>query len=219
VISATPGIIGFDFDSPLSAADANSYFNRGYQFCVRYVSRTDASRAANADRGTADLSVDEGAAILAGGLALMAVQHVAEPGWMPTEALGTEYGTNAATYAADAGLPGGVNLWLDLEGVSADAAATDVIAYCNAWFAAVEAAGYVSGVYVGFGVNLTPDQLYFDLTTKHYWKAGGDIQDISHRGYQLIQNINNPGTPQEFDRNVTQNDAFDGAVVWLAPAS
>jgi len=71
---------------------------------------------------------------------------------------------------------------------------------------------------VGSNALLTPDQLYFDLTTKHYWRAGGKIDDVSHRGYQLIQDIQNPGTPTEFDRDVTKTDAFGGTPIWLAPA-
>jgi hypothetical protein len=38
---------------------------------------------------------------------------------------------------------------------------------------------------------------------------------MSHRGFQLFQSIQHPDTPEEFDRDVTKNDAFGGSVMWL----
>jgi hypothetical protein len=87
-----------------------------------------------------------------------------------------------------------------------------VVAYCNAWFDQVSNSGYTPGVYVGFDAILDSDQLFFDLKTSHYWRAGGDIPDISHRGYQMIQNIKG-----DFDRDVTATDSFGGNVIWIAP--
>lgn len=217
VTRAAPGLIGFDWTERLNMAQANQYYAKGYRFCVRYVSRDDATRAANQKKGTPDLSPDEAATILASGMALMAVQHVALPGWVPNAGLGTTYGENAAKYAADAALPAGVNLWLDLEGIKAGTATADIIAYCNAWFLAASTAGYEPGVYVGYDTFLSPDELFFELKTKHYWRAGGNVPDISHRGYQLIQYIKNPNTPQEFDSDVTKDDTLGDAVIWLAP--
>ena len=217
VARAAPGVIGFDWTAKLDGAGAASFYAKGYRFCVRYVSRDDPSRTANEKRGLPDLSEDEAAAILGSGMAVMAVQHVAMPGWVPTAALGTTYGDNAARYAALAGLPPGVVLWLDLEGVKSGTPTTDIVAYCNAWFLAASNAGYRPGVYIGYDVYLSPDELFFDLKTQHYWRAGGNITDVSHRGYQLFQKISNPNTPKEFDSDVTKDDALGGAVIWLAP--
>ncbi len=215
VVQASPGLIGFDVTNALTLAEARLYFAKNFRFCVRYVSRDDASRDANQRRGTPDLSEAETDAILMSGMALMAVQHVAMRGWMPSAELGKAYGENAATYASDAGLMEGVTLWLDLEGIAEGTDHQAIIDYCNAWFVAVSSGGYEPGVYVGFDVWLSPDELYFDLKTKHYWRADGHIPDISHRGYQMFQNTSNPGTPNEFDRNVTNNDNFGGAVTWM----
>jgi len=176
------GALGFDTAVPLTTMTARGYAAQGFQFCIRYVSRTDASRADNSAHGRADISEAEGKAILGAGMALMVVQHVAAHGWVPTVQLGHDYGVKAAAFTRIAGVPAGVNVWLDLEDIPKGTAAADITGYANAWFAQVKAAGYVPGVYVGFNVWLTPDQLFFDLLTEHYWRASGNIVDVSHRG-------------------------------------
>jgi len=117
VTAANAGAMGFDTAVPLTAKTAKAYFDKGYRFCIRYVSRTDKSRAANDRKGLDDLSEAEGNLILGAGLALMVVQHVAATGWVPTEALGQAYGAKAAEFSRAAGLPAGVNVWLDLEDI------------------------------------------------------------------------------------------------------
>ena len=219
IARAPAGLIGFDQSEKLNSAQVRQYFASGYRFCVRYVSRDDDSRAANANRGTPDLSGDEAQNILSAGLALMVVQHCPRPGWSPTGALGRTYGQNAASYAAEAEIPSGANVFLDLEGIAPGTAHSDIIDYGNQWFAAVQTGGYESGVYVGFDVFLSPDELFLDLATKHYWRADGNIPDISHRGYQLFQHVQYPDTPQEFDRDVTKDDAFGDAVLWVTTNS
>lgn len=210
VVSASPGLIGFDTTTALNSAQAKQYYSQGYRFCIRYISRDDATRKANSKNGTPDLAFDDGEAILNSGMALMAVQHCPLPGWQPTAQLGTTYGQNAANYASAAGLPEGVNVWLDLEGIAKGTSHDDITGYCNAWFAAARVGGYEPGVYVGFDVWLSPDELYLNLRTSHYWRADGNIPDISHRGYQLIQHVQN-----KFDKNVTQNDSLGSSVLWL----
>ena len=152
VCPASVGAMGFDTAIPLTALTASAYVDKGYRFCVRYISRTDKSRANNAKRGLADLSEAEGRLILDAGLALMAVQHVAATGWVPHKALGEAYGAKAAEYSQTAGLPEGVNVWLDLADIPKATPHADICAYANAWFAQVKTAGYVPGVYVGFNV-------------------------------------------------------------------
>lgn len=216
VVAAAPGVIGFDIATRLNMAQAKKYVSQGFAFCIRYVSRDDATRKANEKNGTPDLSLDEGQVILAAGMALMVVQHCPKPGWTPTAELGKTYGENAASYAATAGLPEGVNLWLDLEGIAKETPHQDIIDYCNAWFAAVRVGGYEPGVYLGFDIYLSSDELFFNLKTKHYWRAPGHVPDVAHRGYQLIQHIKNPG-PTEFDWDVTRTDDLGDTVIWLAP--
>jgi hypothetical protein len=142
------------------------------------------------------------------------VQHVSPEGWVATAQLGKTYGTNAASNAQQVGLPAGMNIWLDLEGVSKKSSHQDVIDYCNAWFNQVDGAGYLSGVYVGADATLTSEELFLNLKTRHYWRSGSTVPPIAHRGYQLIQHI---GTA--LDTNVTQTDDLGGTVMWLAPGN
>lgn len=216
---ADSGLIGFDTAIPLTAKSARDYWDKGYRFCVRYVSRTDASRQRNSERGLADLSEAEGNLILQQGMALMVVQHVAATGWVPTLQLGTEYGKNAARYAAAAGMPGDVTVWLDLEDIPAGTPKADIKAYANAWFGQVREAGFSPGVYVGFNVWLNSDELFFDLATKHYWRAAGNIPEVSHRGYQMIQHVIKDGPHGELDKNLVKADLMGELPMWLAPTN
>jgi hypothetical protein len=213
VKSAPPGLLGFDSNTPLSRTDAEAFRRSGFSFCVRYLSRS-TPQARN------DLSHAEARAILAGGLALMAVQHVMRAGWVATAARGAQYGSAAAANAQEAGLPPGVTVWLDLEGLRRDVASEDVVAYCNRWFDPVAAAGYAPGIYVGAACRLSGDALYWRLKTRHYWRSGSKVPDLPHRGYQLVQRITR--TPDvvngiDIDRDVTYVDEFGDAVNWLAP--
>ncbi|BBL71702.1 hypothetical protein MoryE10_23080 [Methylogaea oryzae] len=154
---------------------------------------------------------------MAAGLALMAVQHVAPAGWTPSAALGTSNGVNAAANAKSVGFPSSVNVWLDLEGVNNAASSADVIAYCNAWYAAVQSAGYVPGIYVGSESLLTSQQLYSSLSFQHYWRSQSNVPNVESRGYQLIQlypSLTVNGV--DIDVDVTQNDYKNGQVLWLA---
>lgn len=208
VQQAAPGLSGFDANTVLTASSAAKLKAAGYAFCIRYVPRTAALKKGNLTRAEALI-------ILNAGLALMAVQHVANEGWIPTASLGTSYGSYAATYAAqDAGLPPGMNIWLDLEGVAPGTPAADVIAYCQAWYNAVQAAGYVPGIYVGFGAILTPDQLYNKLSFKHYWRAYNG-PSVATRGYQLVQHTQVTVAGITIDPDTTQTDHLGGSVLWL----
>src|SRR5687767_10495909 len=95
--SAPAGLRGFDANTPISAQAAADFHDAGYRFCLRYVGRT--------QMASHDLSAGEAEGILAAGLALMPVQHVLNPGWQPTAALGAEYGQNAATFSQQIGFP------------------------------------------------------------------------------------------------------------------
>src|SRR5271165_2293341 len=94
--SAPDGALGFDANTPVSLAVAQQFVGQGYSFCLRYLSRT-------ATQGSNDLSAAEANNILAAGLGLMAVQHPRKDGWIPTQALGTSDGANAAGNAVAIG--------------------------------------------------------------------------------------------------------------------
>jgi hypothetical protein len=66
---AAPGIIGFDSATRINSAQVNRYYSQNYRFCVRCVSRDDASRQHNENNGTPDLSETEAQGILSAGLA------------------------------------------------------------------------------------------------------------------------------------------------------
>lgn len=211
IAAAAPGAQGFDTDSEVVPVTANALRKAGFEFAVRYLSRGSGQQAG-------DLSAAEAQAILGAGLALMGVQHCARPGWLPTAELGDSYGQAATTNAAAVGLPTGLTLWLDLEGVATYATAADAIAYCNAWAARVDAAGFISGLYVGAQQPLSADDLYWRLRVKHYWRSASRVPEVSLRGYQLIQAIApSPVAGLALDRDVTMADGFGGVPIWLAP--
>ncbi|MDB5122425.1 MAG: hypothetical protein JWP94_554 [Mucilaginibacter sp.] len=217
---AASGLRGFDIDQILTAAQAQDFKNAGYDFCIRYVPRT----AALAASTNTNLTNTEALAILNAGLALMVVQHTRNEGWSPTAALGTADGQYAVTYASQvAELPQSINIWCDLEVVAANTNAADVIGYCQAWYNAVNAGGYVPGLYVGYGIVLTAQQLYSTLSFKHYWSAYNAEVGIAHRGYQITQHNElqlstvTPDTQgNAFDPNTIQTDQLGGTPVWLS---
>ena len=209
--SAPVGSVGFDSDIVITALAAQQFVSKGFRYCLRYVSRGAAAAK--------DLSTAEAERILNAGLALMSVQHVRRSGWTPSPDLGKQDGQHAASNAADIGFPAGVNVWCDLEGVATGTAAQTVTDYCNAWFDAVEAGGFLPGLYVGFQCVLNEQQL-FQLKFQHYWRSQSNVPNVSKRGYQMIQLF--PETPisgLKVDIDVTQNDYKGGKVQWLVRSS
>jgi hypothetical protein len=211
--NAPAGVRGFDANTPISSQAGADFYAAGFRFCLRYVGRT--------HMASYDLTTAEAEDILGAGLALMPVQHVLDPGWAPTQSLGAEYGANAAQFAQQIGFPPGVNVWCDLESVADDAAASDVTAYCNAWYDGVAAAGYVPGLYVGYQPGLTGQQLYDTLEFQHYWAAYNvdGVSRPSPRGWQLIQSEGS-GTiagisTEAYDADTTQTDGKGGTALWL----
>jgi len=210
VSAATPGAVGFDCDTVLNATSAQAFVTAGFGFVVRYLSL-------GTIESYGDLSLNEAAAILEAGLALMAVQHVAYQGWVPTQLLGQTNGQNAANNAQSIGLPAGVTVWLDLEGINTTTSNTDVINYVNAWSAPVAAAGYVPGLYVGANCILTGDQLYYDLNLAQYWKSGSNVPTVTTRGFCLVQTIDNSYSVGRgaYDKDVVQADNMGSTPFWL----
>jgi len=209
VRQAAAGLTGFDINHKVTAADAQIFKNAGYDFCIRYIPRTAALADGNLTNG-------EATDIVNAGLALMAVQHVALPGWAPTAALGTAYGAYAADYCSQiVGLPQGVNIWCDLEGVAPATPAANVIAYCQAWYQAVDAAGYIPGIYVGYDTLLSPQQLYNSLSFRHYWRAYNGPQ-VAVRGFQLVQKLQVRVNGFDIDPDVVHTDNMGGIPRWLS---
>ena len=137
------------------------------------------------------------------------------PSASSNQALGQQDGQEASGNADTVGFPNRVNLWCDLEGVNGSAQAKDVIHYCEAWYEAVSAEGYIPGLYVGSEALLNGRQLY-DLPFQHYWRSQSQVPDIPHRGYQVVQlspPIQLNGV--RIDLDVAVNDGQGRAAQWL----
>lgn len=208
MISTLPnGARGFDANSPIDGTTAHKLIDKGFQFAIRYVKRTQAHDY--------DLSHEERDNILASGLGLMVVQHVAVEDWFPFGTLGTLYGRTAAQETLACGISLGTMLWLDLEGVNVGAKKKDVIEYCNNWHTEVWAAGYQPGLYVGWHAGLTGEELYWKLKFRHYWGAynlnvdnkptvrGLQMQQIAAKQSDLVDGF----TKENLDVDIIHADA------------
>ena len=198
---------GFDTDTVLTADSAKAFAQAGFTFVVRYLAR-------GSTESSGDLTYEEVQAILGAKLALMAVQHVSSPGWWPTAALGQTYGENACNNATSAELPEGLSLWLDLEGVNAGASATDVSAYCEAWYQQVASAKFIPGLYLGYDAILTPSQIDA-LPFAYFWKAGGNTPYPAN-GFCMVQSISNTYVLDNvsYDSDVIQADNLGQTPFW-----
>ena len=216
VYTAPDGVRGFDANEKISRQAAAAFHAHGYRFCLRYVGRLKAN--------TRDLSATESRGLLAAGLGLMVVQHVAsETAWTPTPGKGRSYGAFAAAESARIGVPPGVTVWCDLEGVAPGTPPDDVVDYCNEWHSAVAKAGYVPGVYVGWHAGLNATRLYRDLRFTHYWSAYNLNADQAPviRGVQMRQAVRTardkvPGVNFLFQTDRVKADALGGRPTLIA---
>lgn len=217
VFTAPDRVRGFDANQTITPAAAAAFHSHGYRFCVRYV-RRDTPHAA-------DLTSDEAAALLDAGLGFMVVQHVeSETSWTPTSDKGAAFGGTAASEADRIGVPSGVTVWCDLEGVDVETPAEQIVDYCNQWHSAVAGAGFIPGLYVGFHAGLNPTQLYRALRFSHYWGAYNlnSDQAPSVRGLQMKQAERQPvdvipGFDIDFQTDRVRTDALGGRPTLLGP--
>jgi hypothetical protein len=211
------GSKGFDANQRVTPEQARDAVAKGYTFAARYVRRSAANNH--------DLIAGEMATLLTAGLGLAVVQHVALEGWIPAASLGASYGSIAANEATHAGVPRGVTVFCDLEGVRSGTPATDVIRFCNTWHEKVTEAGYHAGLYVGDSCGLSGVQLYRDLKFDCYWKAynGNRDQTPIVRGYSMYQHAATLAdlivglTNQTMDVNIVQADKLGGSPIFLRP--
>jgi len=158
------GTTGFDTPSALDAWSARAFARKGYRFAMRYVRR----EQPHVD----ELSLGEIDRLHHAGLAVGIVQYVESAlAWQPTPAKGESFGKTAASSCLALGLPSGVTVFCDLEGVILRTAAVDIITYLQAWHHVVAEAGFEPGLYVGWRNGLTADQLYRDLSFTRYYGA------------------------------------------------
>lgn len=113
-----------------------------------------------------------------GGVTAGGVQGIiaAGLGFSPVTYADSWDGPKTVAELAALGLPPGIVVWLDIEGIAATLGADYVIGRVNAWAAAVSAAAFIPGLYVGTGALLTSDELEA-LATYRYWKGLSRIVD------------------------------------------
>jgi hypothetical protein len=205
---------GIDCNTPIDARIAATLITQGYKFAHRYVRRA----AANAR----DLSADEANIILAAGLGISVVQHVTSAtSWVPSPSDGTRYGETAAAEVERLGFPSGSMIACDLEGVTPGTTHQIVMDYARAWYAAVQAAGFLPELYVGWHCGLTPAELY-DLPFTRYWGAYNlnTDEEPAVRGLCMKQRAATPadgimGIP--FDVDIARADRKGDRAVMFAP--
>ena len=184
----------------------------GFSFAVRYVPR---NFVVTDDSAQGNLTTPEAEDILGAGLALMVVQHVAASPWTPSGSLGQSYGQYAVANARAIGLPAGISLFLDLEGVAAGTSAETVSDYCGSWYDVVAAAGYVPGIYIGANCGLGASQIEA-LPFRYFWESGSKVPAIAP-GYCMKQSISSSYVLAgvAYDLDVIQADANGNTPFWL----
>lgn len=212
VKTATTGMQGADIDSVVSLQQAIDLKQSGIDFLLRYAPR-------QLDNYRYNATNVEMLRILQAGIAFGIVQHVSRDNWEPTAELGKAYGEYAANYCLKTvQLSFGVNVWLDLEMVKPGTPISDVINYATQWYNAVNEAGYVPGVYVGYQPILSAEELYKNLPFAHYWKAFNYDDGVATRGFQMIQHPQQTMNGLTFDPNTVQSDALGGLPIFLFPS-
>jgi len=212
VKQATAGMKMVDMDSVLSLAQATALKEAGIDGVLRYAPR-------QLDTYRYNLTNPEMLRILQAALALSVVQHVAPDGWEPTAELGTQYGNYMADYCTKTiQLPKGVTVWLDLEMVKLGTPIADVISYATEWWNAVNAAGYVPGLYVGYQPILNAQELYSNLPFKAYWKAYNYDDGVATRGFCMVQHPQQTIAGMQVDPDTVQTDELGGLPMLLYPS-
>jgi hypothetical protein len=216
VFTAPDGVRGFDTAERVTPSAAAAFRRAGYRFAVRYVRRDKPHASA--------LSGSEARSLLGVGIGLMIVQYVeSDTSWQPTKAKGAKNGAVAASEAEMLGVPWGVTVWCDLEGVAPGTPSQRVIDYCNRWHSAVTGAGYVAGLYVGYRAGLSTTQLYRALRFTHYWSAYNLNADQfpAVRGVQMRQAVAGrvdrvPDATVDFQVDTIRADKLGGRPTLLA---
>lgn len=156
VTAATVGARGVDslpFSMGGTAAQALALRASGVDFLVGYLGVINAQRVGY---------------VLSAGLAFMPVALAGEYNDGPDDEI---------SQLVALGVPKGVTVWLDLEGLNAFKSDPVILAgKINLWADKVNAAGYVAGLYVGVPQPFTSDELYA-LHVKRYWRGQGSVRD------------------------------------------
>jgi len=154
VLPVPLGSRGADMAAALTCANAADLKAAGLDYVVRYVGGITG----------AELSL-----LLDAGLGVQLVTYSRAPGWIPSAVVGAADGSKDVDRLRELGVPAGMLVWIDLEGVNGSAA--DVAGWVESRAAVLVAAGYVAGLYVGAGETLSAAQLYAIPNVTRYWRA------------------------------------------------
>jgi hypothetical protein len=197
-LAAAPAHAGIwlDTSTPLTSAVADTVVRFGAVGIMRYVPLPGNDAAA-------DISAAELELLCGKGLQVLLVQHCRLGPWTASAERGMGDGSVAAGFAVRCGYPRGAHLYVDLE----DMAATDEAAaiHANAWGAAVVGAGFAFGVYHGFSVPLSAEQLYHELIADSYWTDMA-VRPVAVRGNAIVQGPPLTLGGVQFDRNTLAAD-------------
>ena len=131
VRAAVPGVRGFDTDHILDAGVLKELAAQ-YKFVRDYSVRSATSRRLCRRRSGRNPGKRNGAD---GGLSMSILrEHL-----VTRRRLGTRYGLRTTRNAAVLGLPHYLTIWMDLEAISPDTQASDIIDHCNNWYDEVAA--------------------------------------------------------------------------------
>jgi len=197
-VVAVPARAGrwLDTSVKLAASNLRALTYAGYEGVFRYVPLPNNPARDDIDRTELEiaLSLD---------LQVGLVQHVRAPergltGWRPAAHDGAIDAQEAVDHAVYATYALGSTLYLDLEDIVGTAA--EAIAFATAWQRTVIAAGFRAGLYVGYAVPLTPEQLYALLGFNTYWSDAGH-RKVATRGCAVQQglSITIAGVPYDED--------------------
>lgn len=217
---AAPARVGrwLDTDVPLSDVVLEAVRAAGYVGVFRYL-----PLPGNSARY--DISAGELARTIAADLQCGLVQHCRrglidalgqDRGIDASEHDGEQDGRVAALAAAAAGYSASCHLFLDLENLGRSTTAA-VIAYADAWAYAVRLAGnYAAGLYVGFAVPLTPEQLYNLPGFDTYWSDAGH-RHVATRGCAIVQGHEVTIAGVTFDEDYVAPDLLGGLPMVASP--
>lgn len=207
---ATPakiGAKGFDTIASIDPVAAARLKKAGMDFAVRYLG---------------SLTSKEIDGMNEAGLAVMPVTYGMKHGTQLTASLGTLYGQSTVIRCNQINIPKNTTIWLDLEDCFGEP--DDIMAFVNKWAEQVSQAGYMPGLYVGFGAKLTSEQLY-SLAVVRYWQSLSKETDARGAlaepgcGWCMIQlypaNQDVAGVQVDFD--VIQSDYKGRVPNWIAP--
>lgn len=176
VVPVGVGAVGFDTLTPITApmiAALRKYqlpgTRTGFTFLVRYLE---------------NLTLAELTMVLAAGFGMVFVGESRPNGYIPSAGAGSADGLRELNRVRALGLPSGITVGCDLEGMGGTA--QDTIAYANAWADVIRPASDIAMAYVGAGVPLTATQLYL-LRETLYWHSLSNVQQVANVDYAMLQ--------------------------------